>query len=64
MIHEDELVVSALVDSLENVTVGVNPKQGNQTFASLMSGLSGGGPISYTAEGTGTVSTVLNVPAT
>ena len=50
---EDELVIAALVNSLENSTVGVNPQQGNQTFTSLMGTLSG--PISYTAEGSGTV---------
>jgi hypothetical protein len=52
MKQEDELVIAALVDSLENAAVGVNPK-GNQTFTSLMGALSG--PMSYTAEGTGTV---------
>ena len=52
MKQEDELVIAALVDSLENATVGVNP-QGNQTFSSLMSGING--PMSYTAEGSGTV---------
>ncbi len=61
MRQEDELVISAIVDSLENATVGVNP-HGNQSFTSLMSGISG--PMSYTAEGSGTVNTVLNVPAT
>jgi hypothetical protein len=50
--QEDELVIAALIDSLENATVGVNP-QGNQTFSSLMSGING--PMSYTAEGSGTV---------